>query len=393
MRLYARFSALENCEVFKVVRGRGPRLFTRVGILGATPRFAVLMLLSEGAGTALALAGGMRTFLFSVSCLLLAAGCLEVASVGPGGRDGGGSGGGSSMGGGSGGGGGGGAVGGGAGGGAAGGGAGGGSGESDAGADCTNLNGTASDIWFVNRFTDRSLTVTWVDPSCQPAPVGTIEPQSTLGQTTSSGDVFQVKDAKTGEVLFNGPAEATTLIKIFPSTDTQVCSGISKMPQTVTFRNRYADRELSLFWVDPACKEHPAGDLAARSATTINTFVGDVFRFRLKSTGEVVSDVPPLTSTTTSVGVPADATAPACSDEGSTPSTITFQNNYPSKTVSIFWVDYKCQEVALGDVAPGNSLAENTFYTHVFRVRDATTKDLLASPAAVSAATVTVSVP
>lgn len=53
-----------------------------------------------------------------------------------------------------------------------------------------------------------------------------------------------------------------------------------------------------------------------------------------------------------------------------------FTNRTPSTTVKLMWVDFSCREVQFGTIAPGQSQEVQTFLSHPWRLRDATTNAL-----------------
>ncbi len=268
-----------------------------------------------------------------------------------------------------------------------------GSGAADAGSGaCLNLTGNAVNIAFINRYTDRTLVVTWVDENCQPVEISTLAPQTYLLQITLAGDRWRVKDQATGEVLFDDVAPEPAGTFIFPKGDNQACSAVGDGPVTATFLNKYSDRTLKLSWLDPACKEVDLDQIKPREGVAENTYVGHVFRLRRADTGAVVETVGPVTAEKTYL-IPSDGSAPKCSDEWVTPTVVTFKNNYSDKQVKVTWVDYKCVEQPVGTINAGESLSQSTAYTHVFVVRDAATDAILVPATAVSTPDSTVSVP
>ncbi len=259
----------------------------------------------------------------------------------------------------------------------------------DGGADCSNPNGAETHLWFVNRYENRTLAAVSVDDRCTPVVALTLAPQTTDGQLTRAGDPWVVKDVLTGEVLFEGraPREETTLF--FPPTDTRVCSSVQGAAVAVDFRNRFADRTLSMWWVDSACREHFVANAAPHTKTPINTFVGHVFRFRDLADGGVY-DVPPLPAGTTRVDVPSSG-APACSTGGGAQATVHFVNS-SSKPVAVWWVTFECEELSIGTVNPGKALDQVTYLDHVFVLRDPTTQALVLAPAPIAQASTTITV-
>lgn len=258
---------------------------------------------------------------------------------------------------------------------------------------CESVGAAQVELGFINRFPDRTLEVEWTNERCQRQLQLSLKPFEYANQVTLVGDEWRVRDAASHEVLFEGRAPETNSALIFPTSDDRVCSGLGREVREVNFKNRYADRALSLFWVDPACREHAAGEIAPRSHVTVTSVVGHRFRFRRAGTEELVEDTPLITPTTELFSAPSDGSAPQCSEAGTTTSTVGFVNAFPNKTVQVYWVDYQCREVLAGTVAPGQSLFQTSFFTHVFRVRDEADQSLIASPPPLDAASVMVTVP
>jgi hypothetical protein len=66
----------------------------------------------------------------------------------------------------------------------------------------------------------------------------------------------------------------------------------------------------------------------------------------------------------------------ACSQNSSQAVNLPFRNGFTDRTVRLFWVDYACNEVAYGVVGPGQTHVQQTFVSHPWRVRDASTNAL-----------------
>ncbi len=259
---------------------------------------------------------------------------------------------------------------------------------------CQNPSGKPTELHFINRFDARPLVVSWIDERCKPVSVGTLEPGAFLGQATLTGDRWQVSDPASGELLFDAPApDAPLTALVFPRDDARLCSAVTKTPVRVTFKNRYADRAVALRWVDFACREHDAGEIAARDEMAIDTLVDHVFRLRQAGTEVVIGDLPPVRADTPIISFPSDGTAPTCSEEGTTMATVGFENHYPARRVAVYWVDYQCHEVLVGELGPGESVWQASFFTHVYTVKDAATQEVLKAPLALSSTTVMVTIP
>ena len=73
-----------------------------------------------------------------------------------------------------------------------------------------------------------------------------------------------------------------------------------------------------------------------------------------------------------STGTP-DAGSSACSKTSTQPVNLPFRNAFTDRSVRLFWVDPTCKEVPYSVLAPGQSYVQQTFVTHLWRVRDNTT--------------------
>ena len=77
-------------------------------------------------------------------------------------------------------------------------------------------------------------------------------------------------------------------------------------------------------------------------------------------------------------GQPAPTVQPsgACSQNSSQAVNLPFRNAFTDRSVRLFWVDYGCNEVGYDVLAPGQTRVQQTFVTHPWRVRDASTNAL-----------------
>lgn len=244
---------------------------------------------------------------------------------------------------------------------------------------------------FVNRYPDHTLKVIAVTDECYAQDAATLAPGETVSFITKKGRTWRVLDADTKAIYFNGDAPGTETVMVFPETDTRICSGFDGDEIKVLFSNKYADKTLQVFWLDAACNERAMYELGPRQSMVQATYTSHVFRVREVGTDHVF-DTPPLTPLDGQFLFPSDGSAPQCSDDGSTPATITIRNN-SDRDVEVFWVDYGCHEVSVGTLHPHDGLSMSTFYTHTFRVREPGTGTIIASPPPVSAANVEVAVP
>lgn len=59
-------------------------------------------------------------------------------------------------------------------------------------------------------------------------------------------------------------------------------------------------------------------------------------------------------------------------------SLVYFRNNFTDRTIDVNWVSFQCvEEPALQDIGPGEQQQTITYVTHVWRVRDSDTSELL----------------
>lgn len=66
----------------------------------------------------------------------------------------------------------------------------------------------------------------------------------------------------------------------------------------------------------------------------------------------------------------------ACSQSTNVPVNLSFQNRSPY-TLRVYWVDYRCQEVDYGTLAPAGTFESNTSATHPWRLREASSNNLV----------------
>ncbi len=75
------------------------------------------------------------------------------------------------------------------------------------------------------------------------------------------------------------------------------------------------------------------------------------------------------------VGVAARAEAAPiesqCSIDSATRVAIAVMNTSPDDTFDIFWVNYRCEEIYKGTIAPGERWDQRTFLSHPWRIREA----------------------
>jgi len=80
----------------------------------------------------------------------------------------------------------------------------------------------------------------------------------------------------------------------------------------------------------------------------------------------------------TDMCTPIPEAAPAkCSTAGGHTVTLALRSTCTTTTVDIFWVDFKCQEVFSGVLAPGETWNQETWDSHPFRLRDHATHRLV----------------
>ncbi len=85
---------------------------------------------------------------------------------------------------------------------------------------------------------------------------------------------------------------------------------------------------------------------------------------------------PTLTPTPTLIATPSDPLGGTCSGGADQVTSIRFVNA-TDRTVQTYWVDYGCNEQPYRTLAPGASYVQMTYVAHPWRVRDATTGELL----------------
>lgn len=70
--------------------------------------------------------------------------------------------------------------------------------------------------------------------------------------------------------------------------------------------------------------------------------------------------------------------ATVCSESAVDNAEVSFLNDCESQTVSVYWVNYNCDEIYYFDVPAGDTRTLYTFTTHPWRIRDSVTGTLLA---------------
>ena len=65
-----------------------------------------------------------------------------------------------------------------------------------------------------------------------------------------------------------------------------------------------------------------------------------------------------------------------CSQNSSQAVNLPFRNAFTDRSVRLFWVDYGCKEVGYHVLGPGETRVQQTFVTHPWRIRDASTNVL-----------------
>jgi len=61
-----------------------------------------------------------------------------------------------------------------------------------------------------------------------------------------------------------------------------------------------------------------------------------------------------------------------CSQGSTVAASITFRNQ-TNRSVDLFWADYQCKELNYGTIGPGASRFQQTYTSHVWRLRDTET--------------------
>jgi hypothetical protein len=67
-----------------------------------------------------------------------------------------------------------------------------------------------------------------------------------------------------------------------------------------------------------------------------------------------------------------------CSENADSKVSLTISNVCVSEAIEVFWVNSNCDEVSYGSYAPGDSFVVQSYKSHPWRVRNATTQVLLA---------------
>lgn len=80
---------------------------------------------------------------------------------------------------------------------------------------------------------------------------------------------------------------------------------------------------------------------------------------------------------------PADASLPdaghdaGCSVSSSSPVSLKFENNSSSTTYEKIWVNFQCQDQSFGNIDPGEKQMIGSYATHVWKMRDTSTNQIV----------------
>ena len=72
-----------------------------------------------------------------------------------------------------------------------------------------------------------------------------------------------------------------------------------------------------------------------------------------------------------------DTPSRACSLQSSTMVELEINSACSERVLELWWVNFDCGEVSYGLIEPGSSITSQTYVTHVWRIRDAVTGDLV----------------
>jgi len=74
---------------------------------------------------------------------------------------------------------------------------------------------------------------------------------------------------------------------------------------------------------------------------------------------------------------PPEGSPTECSMFSSVNVTVTFENHCRTEAIDFFWVNYACLEEKYGTLQPGESVTQNSYATHPWRIRETNSKKLL----------------
>jgi hypothetical protein len=122
---------------------------------------------------------------------------------------------------------------------------------------CSVGNGEPAIITFENE-TSSTLSLYWVDYSCQETAYGTLSPESSIVQETYDQAEWVIRDESGNEVLrvlADNDVEPTfTIIGTSTHVETSGCSLGNDEFATIDFINR-TNRDVFVYWVDYSCQE------------------------------------------------------------------------------------------------------------------------------------------
>ncbi|HEY4122037.1 MAG TPA: hypothetical protein VGM56_29425 [Byssovorax sp.] len=191
-----------------------------------------------------------------------------------------------------------------------------------------------------------------------------------------------------------------------PEAVATTCSS-SGPPMLLEITNACSDETLDLYWVDFECNEVFYSQIEPGAVRYQSTFASHPWRVRDHATHRLVKEIARQQEGDATPPQPIEGEQPFVVEPGETAeeskrcseaglnARISLENKRPTP-VEVYWVDYGCEEIFKGYVAPGETWHQNTWDAHLFRVRDAAThelvKELSADPAP-AARRVAVSIP
>jgi WD40 repeat protein len=208
-------------------------------------------------------------------------------------------------------------------------------------------------------------------------------PEGTLLASARGDGVVSLLDVETGEelVVLEGHTEPAVGVAFSPDGTLLASTSVDK---TVRLWNVATGSELNIL------EGHTGAvfSLAFSPDGTLLASGGDDNTVRLWGVNPLTfADAPTPTaiSTESLIGIE------ICSEVGDTDVTVTFINN-TSQTVELLWIGYDCQEVSYGMLPPGTMVAQPTYVSHPWRVRNVATGAILAETVPDSSEPYTVSI-
>jgi hypothetical protein len=205
-------------------------------------------------------------------------------------------------------------------------------------------------------------------------------------------DTRSQSDRKSASLPVPGVRSACANLSL-PDTTPTTCSTNGE-PLLLELVNTCGEETVDLYWVNYQCKEVFYRQLAPGETWTQSTFATHPWRVREHTSHRLLKEVAPTPPTDRAAVVPPSRRpvdeivirsndeaiervpdAGRCSEAGF-PAELSVLNDR-AEAIEFYWLDYDCHEIFKGRAEPGGRWMQRTQDTHWWRVRSASTRQLL----------------